>query len=63
MPDHRHNLLRWIGAIGLGICGPVVAKTIRPRFLHVPVGSPDRPDASTSIFRPLAMGSPVAHLL
>ena len=28
-----HNLLRWIASIGLGIAGPVVAKTFRRRYL------------------------------
>lgn len=31
-----HNLLRWVATIGLGITGPVVAKTIRRRFLTLP---------------------------
>ena len=31
-----HNLLRWVAALGLGIKGLVVAKTIRRRFLAVP---------------------------
>ncbi|MDP9341629.1 MAG: IS1380 family transposase [Actinomycetota bacterium] len=31
-----HNLLRWVAALGLAIEGPVVAKTIRRRFLHLP---------------------------
>jgi hypothetical protein len=31
-----HNLLRWTACIGLGIDGPVVAKTIRRRFIAVP---------------------------
>ncbi|HYV02112.1 MAG TPA: transposase, partial [Actinomycetota bacterium] len=31
-----HNLLRWVAALGLGLEGPVVAKTIRRRFLHLP---------------------------
>lgn len=30
-----HNLLRWTARIGLGIDGPVVAKTIRRRFIAV----------------------------
>jgi Transposase DDE domain group 1 len=31
-----HNLLRWVAALGLGATGPVVAKTIRRRLLHLP---------------------------
>jgi hypothetical protein len=31
-----HNLLRWVAAIGLGVTGPIVAKTIRRRFLTLP---------------------------
>ncbi len=31
-----HNLLRWTAAIGLGIDGPVVAKTVRRRFISLP---------------------------
>lgn len=31
-----HNLLRWVARLGLDIHGPVVAKTIRRRFLAVP---------------------------
>jgi hypothetical protein len=31
-----HNLLRWMAALALGIPGPVVAKTIRRRFLTLP---------------------------
>jgi hypothetical protein len=31
-----HNLLRWACALGLGIQGPVVAKTIRRRFIALP---------------------------
>jgi hypothetical protein len=31
-----HNLLRWVAAIGLGRSGPVVAKTLRRRLLHLP---------------------------
>jgi Transposase DDE domain group 1 len=31
-----HNLTRWLAAIGLGAPGPVVAKTIRARYLALP---------------------------
>lgn len=31
-----HNLTRWVAKLGLGITGPVVAKTIRRRYLAVP---------------------------
>jgi len=31
-----HNLLRWVGKLGLKISGPLVAKTIRRRFLTLP---------------------------
>jgi hypothetical protein len=31
-----HNLLRWVGKLGLEISGPLVAKTIRRRFLTLP---------------------------
>ena len=31
-----HNLLRWVGRIGLGIQGALVAKTLRRRFLTLP---------------------------
>ncbi len=31
-----HNLLRWTAHLGLGIAGPVVAKTLRRRFLTIP---------------------------
>ncbi|MGH2580823.1 MAG: IS1380 family transposase [Actinomycetota bacterium] len=31
-----HNLLRWTASLGLGIDGPVVAKTLRRRFIAVP---------------------------
>jgi hypothetical protein len=31
-----HNLLRWVAAIGLGIGGQVVAKTVRRRYLTLP---------------------------
>jgi hypothetical protein len=31
-----HNLLRWIAALGLRIAGPIVAKTIRRRYLTLP---------------------------
>jgi hypothetical protein len=31
-----HNLIRWVGALGLELAGPLVAKTIRRRFLALP---------------------------
>ena len=31
-----HNLLRWLGALGLEIAGPVVGKTLRRRLLILP---------------------------
>ena len=31
-----HNILRWIAALGLRIDGPIVAKTIRRRYLTLP---------------------------
>jgi hypothetical protein len=31
-----HNLLRWVAALGLGVHGLVVAKTIRRRFIALP---------------------------
>ena len=31
-----HNLLRWVGALGLEMTGPLVAKTIRRKFITVP---------------------------
>ncbi|MHB8380659.1 MAG: IS1380 family transposase [Acidimicrobiales bacterium] len=31
-----HNLVRWIGALGLDINGPLVAKTIRRKFIALP---------------------------
>ncbi|MGH2687356.1 MAG: IS1380 family transposase [Actinomycetota bacterium] len=31
-----HNLLRWVASIGLGIAGPVVAKTVRRRYFTLP---------------------------
>lgn len=30
-----HNMIRWLARLGLGITGPVVAKTIRNRYLRV----------------------------
>lgn len=30
-----HNLIRWLARLGLGIAGPVVAKTIRHRYLTI----------------------------
>jgi len=31
-----HNLIRWVGKLGLELTGPLVAKTIRRRFLTLP---------------------------
>ncbi|HKQ00421.1 MAG TPA: transposase [Actinomycetes bacterium] len=31
-----HHLLRWVDALGLGVHGLVVAKTIRRRFITLP---------------------------
>ena len=31
-----HNLVRWVAALGLNVTGPVVAKTVRRRFITVP---------------------------
>ena len=31
-----HNLVRWVGALGLGFTGPLVAKTIRRKFIALP---------------------------
>ena len=31
-----HNLVRWIGALGLNVTGPLVAKTIRRKFIALP---------------------------
>jgi hypothetical protein len=31
-----HNLIRWVGSLGLEISGPLVTKTIRRRFLKLP---------------------------
>ena len=31
-----HNLVRWVGALGLGVTGPLVTKTIRRKFLALP---------------------------
>jgi hypothetical protein len=31
-----HNLVRWVGSLGLEISGPLVTKTIRRRFLALP---------------------------
>jgi hypothetical protein len=31
-----HNLIRWLGSLGLHIHGPLVSKTIRRRFLSLP---------------------------
>jgi hypothetical protein len=31
-----HNLVRWVGALGLDLKGPLVAKTIRRKFIALP---------------------------
>ena len=31
-----HNLVRWVGSLGLGVSGPLVAKTIRRKFIALP---------------------------
>ena len=31
-----HNLVRWIGSLGLELKGPLVAKTIRRKFIALP---------------------------
>jgi hypothetical protein len=31
-----HNLVRWVGALGLEMTGPLVAKTIRRKFITLP---------------------------
>ena len=31
-----HNLVRWVAALGLGVSGPLVAKTVRRKFIAVP---------------------------
>ena len=31
-----HNLLRWVAALGLGVSGPLVAKTLRRKFITMP---------------------------
>jgi hypothetical protein len=31
-----HNLVRWVGALGLELTGPLVAKTIRRKFIALP---------------------------
>ena len=31
-----HNLVRWVGSLGLEITGPLVTKTIRRKFLALP---------------------------
>ena len=31
-----HNLVRWVGALGLELTGPLVAKTIRRKFITLP---------------------------
>lgn len=36
MATIAHNLLRWVAGLGLQISGPIVAKTIRRRFVSLP---------------------------
>jgi Transposase DDE domain group 1 len=36
MATLAHNLVRWVAAVGLGIAGPVVARTVRRRFFTLP---------------------------
>lgn len=31
-----HNLVRWVATLGLGVSGPLVAKTVRRKFIAVP---------------------------
>ena len=31
-----HNLLRWLACLGLGLRGPIVAQTLRRRYLTLP---------------------------
>lgn len=31
-----HNLIRWLAALGMQVAGPVVAKTLRRRFVTLP---------------------------
>ncbi len=31
-----HNLVRWVGALGLAVSGPLVAKTVRRKFIALP---------------------------
>jgi hypothetical protein len=43
-----HNLIRWLGTLGLEISGSLVAKTIRRRFFNLPDTSRAAPDVASS---------------
>jgi hypothetical protein len=52
-----HNLLRWVAAIGLGVCGElVVAKTLRRTLLACPAASPAPPGDGGCIYLPAGRG-------
>jgi len=59
-----HNLVRWVGALGLEITGPLVAKTIRRKF-HRPARSHHARCATTPASPAdfVALGHPVEQLL
>jgi len=48
-----HNMMRWLASLGLGHGGPVVAKTIRRRFITVP-GRLTRRSRRTRLHMPTA---------
>jgi hypothetical protein len=48
-----HNMMRWLASLGLGHGGPVVAKTIRRRFISVP-GRLTRRSRRTRLHMPTA---------
>ena len=48
-----HNMMRWLSSLGLGHGGPVVAKTIRRRFISVP-GRLTRRSRRTRLHMPTA---------
>ena len=55
-----HNLVRWVGALGLEITGPLVAKTIRRKFIALPGRSPTpRRRRQLAPADTLALGRPV----